>query len=102
MKREAEKKKGRNVPNSKSEKNTLSAADLAKKPIGVRRKSTKPSEIDSGDSKYIGGLSPKLSGREKTFTKLTWKSQKNIYNPRTVNSYLGNYPIQSSFKYGCT
>ena len=41
MKREAEKKKARDVSNSKSAKITLSADDLVKKPIGVRKKSTK-------------------------------------------------------------
>ncbi len=65
MKREAEKKNAKNVSNSNSEKITLSAADLAKKPIGVRRKSTKPLEIDSGDSKYKGGLDSRLLVRKK-------------------------------------
>ena len=79
MKREAEKKNAKNVSNSNSEKITLSAADLAKKPIGVRRKSTKPLEIDSGDSKYKGGLDSRLLVRkkagEKILAQFPWKRE---------------------------
>jgi hypothetical protein len=63
MKREAEKKNERDVSKSTSEKITLSGAELAKKPIGVRRKSTKPPETDVvADSKYKGGRDSKSAG----------------------------------------
>ena len=55
MKTEAEKKNQREASNPTSEKITLSAADLAKKPIGVRRKSIKTSEKEEEDLMYKGG-----------------------------------------------
>ena len=65
MKREAEKKKARDVSNSKSAKITLSADDLVKKPIGVRKKSTKSPGMDAVDSKYKGGLGSRFLVRKK-------------------------------------
>jgi len=79
MKREAEKKKARDVSNSKSAKITLSADDLVKKPIGVRKKSTKSPGMDAVDSKYKGGLGSRYLVRkkagEKILAQFPWKRE---------------------------
>ncbi|MDP6655529.1 MAG: hypothetical protein QGH79_05770, partial [SAR324 cluster bacterium] len=125
MKTEAEKKNEREVSNPNSEKITLSAADLAKKPIGVRRKSTKTPEkeaedlkykggrdlkytgstdskfTDSGSSKYKGGLDSKFTGEnksvEKKFTQLPWKRQSNVWSKTEDEHTFGPPPKTNKF-----
>ena len=120
MKTEAEKKNEREVSNPNSEKITLSAADLAKKPIGVRRKSTKTPEKEAEDLKYKGGRDLKYTGStdskftdsgsskykvgldskfteenksvEKEFTQLPWKRQINVWSKNEVEHTFGPPP----------
>ncbi|MEC9012649.1 MAG: hypothetical protein VYA87_09440, partial [SAR324 cluster bacterium] len=104
MKTEAEKKIEREVSNPNSEKITLSAADLAKKPIGVRRKSTKTPEKEAEDLKYKGGRVSKYAGLkdsklteenksvEKEFTQLPWKRQSNVWSKNEVEHTFGPPP----------
>ena len=60
MKTEAEKKIERDAAKPNSVK-FIPAADLSKKPIGVRRKSTKTPETEAEDLKYKGGRDAKFS-----------------------------------------
>ena len=60
MKTEAEKKNERDAAKPNSVK-FIPAADLSKKPIGVRRKSTKTPETEAEDLKYKGGRDAKFS-----------------------------------------
>ena len=98
---------------------------MAKKPIGVRRKSTKTPEkeaedlkykggrdskytgltdskyTDSGSSKYKGGLDSKLTEEnksvEKEFTQLPWKRQSNVWSKTEDEHTFGPPPKTNKF-----
>ena len=83
MKKEAEKKNKSTVSNPNSVKMNPAAA---KKPIGVRRKSTKPLETGAADSKYKGERESTFSGSRDSKYK---GGRDSNFSGSTVSNYKG-------------
>ena len=107
MKTEAEKKNDRDAAKANSVK-FIPAADLSKKPIGVRRKSTKTPETEAEDLKYKGGRDSKFSdsgssnykgGRDSKFTDSGSSKYKRGRDSKFSDSGTSNYKGGRDAKY---
>ena len=107
MKTEAEKKNERDAAKANSVK-FIPAADLSKKPIGVRRKSTKTPETEAEDLKYKGGRDSKFSdsgssnykgGRDSKFTDSGSSKYKRGRDSKFSDSGTSNYKGGRDAKY---
>ena len=95
-----EKKNDGDDSKSNSEKITLSATDLSKKPIGVRRKLKAAAEEKTGDSQFKSrkvtsqqNLSAQKSKlKTKNSIPLPWKKQSNVGNTSSEQYTFGPPP----------
>ena len=104
MMKDSDKKNARDDSASDIVKYIPSAADLAKKPIGLRKKIKVVPEENTNESKYQSGKKLKHqsagtsdieSGKfsaEKTFTRLPWKRQSNVWTKSTEEHTFGPPP----------
>ena len=107
MMKDSDKKNARDDSASDIVKYIPSAADLAKKPIGLRKKIKVVPEENTNESKYQSGKKLKHqsagtsdieSGKfsaEKTFTRLPWKRQSNVWTKSTEEHTFGPPPKTS-------